>query len=116
MSAPGQSGCTPIGHTKYDLTGVFSPNPITQFRPNEDLLINGTSRNHMFYDGYVVSWIATDSIGNVSIWSAGYGTNTSTMNAVMNKTLVRDCSRTLATLTRKMCNANLASALAAEKR
>lgn len=72
-SAPGQVGCTPVGQdVPYILNGG---NPITQFRPNEDLLINGTDANHIFNDGYVVRWIAIDSLGNVNIWTAGYGTN-----------------------------------------
>lgn len=76
-SAPGQGGCTAVGaEEKYDLSGVSSANPITQYRVNGGMLINGTSPGHVFNDGYVVRWVAIDSLGDVAIWSAGYGTNT----------------------------------------
>lgn len=74
-SAPGQSGCTPIGgkDTTYRLTGG---NSITQYRPSADILINGTSGDHMLRDGYVVRWIAADAAGDVRIWTFGVGENT----------------------------------------
>lgn len=76
-SAPGQIGCTGVGQeASYDLTGLTSKNPITQYRVNEDMLINGTSPGHVLHDGYVVRWVSVDPVGNVSIWTAGYGTNT----------------------------------------
>jgi RHS repeat-associated protein len=85
-SAPGQSGCTSVGQEKsYDLTGVTSANPITQYRVNDNMLINGTSPSHIFNDGYVVRWVAVDSIGNVAIWSAGYGTNSGSITRWANQ-------------------------------
>ena len=81
-SAPGQSGCTNIGEEKsYTLTGG---NPITQYRVSADMIINGTSQGHTFHDGAVVRWLSVNAAGNVSIWTAGYGTNTSELKAFVN--------------------------------
>lgn len=84
-SAPGQGGCTGVGETRsYVLTGG---NPITQYRPSEDVIINGTSPGHVFHDGYVIRWISVDGTGNVRVWSAGYGTNSSPFMSFMNRSL-----------------------------
>jgi filamentous hemagglutinin len=74
QSAPGQVGCTGVGEERN--LSLNGNNPITQYRPNENMIINGTSRGHVFDDGFVVRWVAVDSIGNASIWTAGLGTNT----------------------------------------
>ncbi len=85
QSAPGQFGCTGVGEERpYNLTGFPDPNPITQYRPSLDMIINGTSKGHMFHDGYVVRWLATDQAGNVTIWTAGAGTNSSPAMAALN--------------------------------
>ena len=84
-SAPGQSACTPVGAEKsYSLAGVSSSNPITQYRPNADLIINGTSPGHVLHDGYVVRWLDVNAAGNVRIWTYGLGVNTGYGTAIFN--------------------------------
>jgi hypothetical protein len=93
-SAPGQSSCTfaasskgpPLEH-HLELSGIPRPNPITQYRPNADILINGTSDGHIFHDGYVIRWIAVDSLNNVRIWTSGAGINTATSVDLINRAL-----------------------------
>jgi hypothetical protein len=85
-SGPGQPGCTPKGvDTEYALKSYVSLNKITQYRYSDSLLVNGTSPGHVFHDGYVVRWIEIDSLGDVRIWSAGYGTNYSRVHAWINE-------------------------------
>ena len=62
-------------------------NPITQYRPSPDLIINGTSPGHVFHDGYIVRWLGVDAAGNVSVWTAGLGTNSSAFMADQNRRL-----------------------------
>ncbi len=83
-SAPGQSGCTPVGgaDTSYTLTGG---NRITQYRPNADIIINGTSQDHILNDGYVIRWLAVDTSGDVRIWTFGVGVNTNTFTWALNQ-------------------------------
>jgi hypothetical protein len=83
QSAIGQSGCTGIVGQQADYVlpratqdGV-SGNPITQYRASQNMIINGTSVGHELHDGYVVRWIATDSAGDVRIWTYGRGVNAS---------------------------------------
>ena len=82
QSAIGQAGCTNVvGEEKaYVLPGVTTlrqGNPITQYRASEDLIINGTSPGHELHDGYVVRWLSVSNAGNVSVWTACVGVNSS---------------------------------------
>ncbi len=90
-SAPGQGGCVPLGRqVSSDLRGG---NPITQYRPNDDIIINGTSDGHRYHDGYVVRWSSVDAAGDVRIWTYGIGVNTGSYmareNAVTGQMLFR---------------------------
>lgn len=64
-------------------------NPITQYRPNVDMVINGTSDGHRYHDGYVVRWTSVNAAGDVRIWTYGIGVNTSTQRAVENQVASR---------------------------
>jgi len=91
-SAPGQSGCTAVGEERS--LSLSRGNPITQYRPNANMIINGTSEGHMFHDGYVVRWVGVDSLGNAAIYTFGYGTNLSVArrwtNQIIGPTLFTD--------------------------
>jgi len=77
--------CTSVGAEKsYSLAGVSSSNPITQYRPNADIIINGTSPGHVLHDGYVIRWLDVDAAGNVRIWTYGLGVNTGYGTAIFN--------------------------------
>jgi hypothetical protein len=67
------------------LSGLREGNPITQYRPNPDMLINGTSPDHALHDGYIVRWLSVDAAGDVRIWTAGIGVNTSYPASVLNQ-------------------------------
>jgi RHS repeat-associated protein len=88
-SAPGQPGCTAVGQERE--IRLTSPpgvdNVITQYRPNSDMIINGTSPSHMLHDGYVVRWLAVNAAGNVQIWTAGIGTNSGRFMSYLNQSL-----------------------------
>jgi RHS repeat-associated protein len=79
-SAPSQGACVGVGgkDVNQNLPGITSANPVTQYRPNPDMIINGTSDGHIFNDGYVVRWLSVDAAGDVRIWTAGLGINTAT--------------------------------------
>lgn len=86
-SAPGQGGCVPFG--KEVTSNLSGGNPITQYRPNVDMVINGTSDGHRYHDGYVVRWTSVNAAGDVRIWTYGIGVNTSTQRAVENQVASR---------------------------
>jgi len=72
-SAPGQGKCASIGVTvEQNLTGG---NQITQYAMTTNIVINGTSPGHMFYDGYVMRSLMIDSNNNVLIRTFGEGVN-----------------------------------------
>ena len=82
-SAPGQPACVPLG---VDVAGSLSgANPVTQFRPNENMIINGTTDGHRYHDGMVMRWIGNDPNGDVRIWTYGIGINNSPYKAKENQ-------------------------------
>ncbi len=79
QSAPGQAGCTNVGEQRnYSLPGITTDsNPITQYRVNPDVIINGTGAGHELHDGYVVRWLSVNGAGDVSVSTVGIGVNRS---------------------------------------
>ena len=58
-SAPGQGQCAAVGVTvEQNLTGG---NKITQYAMTTNIVINGTSPEHIFDDGYVMRSLMIDS-------------------------------------------------------
>jgi hypothetical protein len=49
----------------------------------------------MLHDGYVVRWLAVNAAGNVQIWTAGVGTNSSAFMSGMNPRLGRGLFNTI---------------------
>jgi hypothetical protein len=84
-SAPGQSACNGVGKGDVRTALIGSNNVVTQYMPNENMIINGTSMGHRYHDGYIVRWIGVDSAGGVRIWTYGIGTNSSTYMALENQ-------------------------------
>jgi RHS repeat-associated protein len=82
-SAPGQGQCATVGVEVSQ--GLSGGNPITQYAPSQDMVINGTSPRHIFDDGYVVRWLAVDDAGIAQIWTYGRGVNTSVWTTVGNQ-------------------------------
>lgn len=82
-SAPGQGQCAVVGQTI--LQGLSGGNPITQYAPNGDMVINGTSPGHVFDDGYVVRWLSVNDAGIAQIWTYGRGVNTGFPTSVANQ-------------------------------
>lgn len=84
-SAPGQGQCAVAGRElKQELSGFTETNPITQYAPNKDIVINGTSPGHFLHDGYVVRWLSVDDAGTVQIWVYGRGVNTNFLTDAAN--------------------------------
>jgi hypothetical protein len=86
-SAPGQSVCDAPGKTVTNdliLGSQASPNTVTQYMPNPDMIINGTSPGHILQDGYVVRWLSVNKAGDVTVYTYGRGNNTSSVNQVLN--------------------------------
>jgi hypothetical protein len=83
-SAPGQALCNGVGKGDVPL-GLVRGNQITQYMPNENVIINGTSLGHRYHDGYIVRWIGVSPDGGVRIWTYGIGTNTSHYFALENQ-------------------------------
>jgi RHS repeat-associated protein len=72
-SAPGQSSCiTPGAPDKLGI--LWGGNPVSQYMPNENMIINGSDPSHWLADGYVVRWIGVTN-GIVQIWTYGIGVN-----------------------------------------
>lgn len=82
-SAPGQSGCVPVG--KVVSSSLTGDNLVTQYRINDRTIINGTLDGHRYHDGYVVRWLNVNSAGDVSIFTYGLGTNSSRYLAIENQ-------------------------------
>jgi RHS repeat-associated protein len=82
-SAIQQGGCTEVGQERYYM--LPGGNPISQYRPSPDVIINGTSLDHVLHDGYVVRWIGVADNGDVSIWTYGRGVNQSSFLKYFNQ-------------------------------
>lgn len=82
-SAPGQGQCAIVGTTISQ--GLSGGNQITQYAPSENMVINGTSLNHVFHDGYVVRWLSVNDSGIAQIWTYGRGVNTGFWTTVGNQ-------------------------------
>jgi hypothetical protein len=93
-SAPGQVGCTAIGEEKhFELTGG---NWITQYRPNADIIINGTTKGkHILDDGFTIRWLATRSNGDVVLYTGGMGVNSNSALAYLNQHFGPNLFRTI---------------------
>jgi RHS repeat-associated protein len=74
-SAPGQPACVTPGAPDVRAR-LLGGNPVTQYMPNADIIINGTDPSHWLSDGYSVRWIGVSEQGVVQIWTFGIGNNT----------------------------------------
>jgi len=82
-SAPGQGSCAVVGTELSQ--GLTGGNSITQYAPNRDMVINGTSPGHLLHDGYVVRWLSVNNAGIAQIWTYGRGVNTNFLTTFGNQ-------------------------------
>lgn len=69
MSAPGQTQ-TVIPGADSPVAVLWGGNLVTQFMPNDSIIINGSNPTQWLANGYVIRWIGVQD-GNVSIWTYG---------------------------------------------